>query len=202
MCGNHDAMAEDSRLQFLSCDQDLLIRKFHLESDADYLYINFLNSPCQVDRQEGFITWKGSSEKVPHDVMMAIYDLFCYHQDESGLPALSGIWKSVADLGGIIGAGHAKRLYNDAVIKPFTGKTVRLHEICRQLGGTETKGGDVSYLLPVFDFLPVWFQFWDADDEFPADIRFLWDQNSEAFIHYEILFYTTAYLEEHMTSML
>ena len=199
MCGNHDAMAEASRAAFLDCDQELLISKFNLDCDEDYLYIRVLNTCWQVDRRDGFITLKGSSEKAPHDIKMAIYDLFCYHADSPDLPPLSGEWKSVADLGGILGAGHAKRLYTDEIIAPFAGSADRLKAACEQLGGTPVKGGDVSCLLPVFDFFPVWFQFWDADDEFPADIRFLWDSSSEQFIHYEILFYLTAYIESLLT---
>ena len=134
--------------------------------------------------------------------MMAIYDLFNYHADESFLPPLFGVWKSVADLGGILGAGHAKRLYNDAVTAPFAGKTDRLKDACMTLGGEEASEGDVSFIIPVFDFFPVWLQFWDADDEFPAELRFLWDQNSEAFLHYEIIFYLTMHIETLLTEMI
>lgn len=49
--------------------------------------------------------------------------------------------------------------------------------------------GDVSFLLPVFDFFPVWFQFWDADEEEPASLRFLWDQQTLRYLHYETLWY-------------
>ena len=196
MCGNNDAMAEESREEFLANDQEMLIKKFHLEADDDFIYINVLSKPYAVDRKEGYITEKGSQKKAPHDVMMAIYDLFNYHSGEREMPALSGDWKTVADLGGIIGAQHAKRLYNPMTISPFEGKVEQLKAVCEKLGGTAKKGGDVSFLLPLFDFFPVWFQFWDADDEFPADLSVLWDADTEAFIHYEILFYTTLYLEQ------
>ncbi|MBE5997215.1 MAG: DUF3786 domain-containing protein [Lachnospiraceae bacterium] len=196
MCGNSDMMEETSRKEFLTCDQDMLIRKFGLESDEHFLYIRFLNDEYAVDRKFGFISPKGTAEQAPHIAKMAIYDLLCYHKDDPCLPALSGEWKSVADLGGIIGASHAKRLHSDAIVGKLAGKCDFLRSACEERGGKAQKGGDVSYLLPVFDFFPVWFQFWDADDEFPADVRFLWDANSEAFIHYEILYYVTAHIEE------
>ena len=147
MCGNHDAMAEASREEFLTLDQEMLIRKFGLDFNENYIYIRFLTTEYQVDREDGFITVKDSTEKPPHDVKMAIYDLFCYHADEPRCPALSGEWKSVADLGGILGAGHAKRLYNDEIITPFAGKTEQLKKACEELGGTAVRGGDVSHLL-------------------------------------------------------
>lgn len=202
MCGNRDAMSEESRKQFLLGNHNLFIRKYKLDADDGFLYIRVLNHIYKINRNNGIITEKDSDRQPAHDVMMAIYDLFNYHSDEETLPSLYGIWKSVADLGGILGANHAKRLFNESVIAPFAGKAQKLREACLALGGTEASDGDVSFIIPIFDFFPVWFKFWDADDEFPADIRFLWDQNSESFLHYEIVFYLTRYLEELLTKMI
>ena len=202
MCGNRDVMIEESINRFLDEDHERLIRKFALEADGQFLYIRVLNRFYQISRTDGIISERGSGRRPAHDIMMAVYDLFQYHADEESLPPLYGVWKNIADMEGIIGASHAKRLYNEAVIAPFTGKTEQLKEACLTLGGTEASDGDVSFILPVFEFFPVWFKYWDADDEFPADIRFLWDQNYDAFLHYEIIFYLTKYLEELLTEMI
>ena len=202
MCGNNDMMEESSRREFLTCDQEMLIRKYALDADREFLYIRFLNTAYQVDRKTGFIYLKGTAQEAPHMPKMAIYDLFNYHKEETACPALSGSWKSTSDLGGLIGAQHAKRIHNEAILRPFVGQCEQLRGACEAMGGQKKKGGDVSYLLPVFDFFPVWFQFWDADDEFPADLRILWDGNAESFLHYEIVFYVTLYIEEALTAYL
>ena len=33
-------------------------------------------------------------------------------------------------------------------------------------------------------------RFWEADDEFPAQLQFLWDRNSMRYLTYETSFYT------------
>ena len=201
MCGNHDAMAADARATFLETDQDLLIKKFNLASDENYLYISFLKRPYKIDRTSGLITCRDSISGAPHEVMMAIYDMLCYSKDYPTLPAFGGVWQNLATLGGIVGAGHARRLHTPLVVKPFLGKVDALKAYCESIGGEPQHGGDVSYILPVFDFFPVWFQFWDGDDEFPAQIQFLWDNRSQEFVHYETLFYMTSYMERYFAEI-
>ena len=46
-----------------------------------------------------------------------------------------------------------------------------------------------AYTLDVFDFFPGCVRFWDADEEFPASLQFLWDANALDFLYYETLWY-------------
>ena len=43
---------------------------------------------------------------------------------------------------------------------------------CRALGGTPGSRGDVSLRIPVFEFFPTELRFWEADEEFPAQLQF------------------------------
>jgi hypothetical protein len=56
----------------------------------------------------------------------------------------------------------------------------------------------VAYRIPLFDFLPVRFSFWEADEDFPAEIRVLWDTNVQSFMHFETLFYAAGHLLRRM----
>ena len=58
--------------------------------------------------------------------------------------------------------------------------------------------GDVSSILPVFDFLPVMLQFWDADEEFDAVLKFMWDYNTMDFMHFETIAFATMHLIERL----
>ena len=199
MCGNHDVMAEESRKHLLTLDQEELIRKYGLEANENYMYIRVFNRPYQIDRQTGSISCRDSAVPAPHNITMAIYDMLCYSEDLKDLPPLSGNWVTLSQLGGLVGAGHAKKLHEPEVLKPFYDKVPEMNKACEDLGGQRQKGGDVSYKLPVFDFFPMWFQYWDADDEFPANIQFLWDKNALQFLHFEIVHHLTAYLEQYLT---
>ncbi len=203
MCGNTETMTEDSRQLFLTLNQDILIKKFHLKNDEKFLYMTFFGKEYKIDRRQGYISEGNTPMPADHDTMMGIYDMLSYSADKATLPELTGQWETLSNLGGIIGSGHTQqRLLSDEAIAPFVGKVEELKKACEALGGKEEKGGDVSYSIPVFDFFHVWFQFWDADDEFPAAAQFLWDKNSLSFLHYEILFYTTAYLEKILKEMI
>jgi len=202
MCGNFDAMAEESRKAFLERDQEKLIRKYHLENDENALYIRMLGQEYAVDRRIGTITQRGTMKPAEHDLTMAAYDLFCYSDASSVLPEIDGGWETLAQLGGIVGAGHVRKLQQSDVIRPFAGRTDEIRKACEAMGGAPCKGGDVSYLLPVFPFLKLWFQYWDADEEFPASIQFLWDKNALEILHYEILFYTSKFVEEKIKELI
>ena len=54
--------------------------------------------------------------------------------------------------------------------------------------------GDVSSTIPLFSFLPVVLQFWDADEEFEAVLKFMWDYNTTDFMHFETIAFATFHL--------
>ena len=56
--------------------------------------------------------------------------------------------------------------------------------------------GDVSYCLYPFDFLPMMLQFWNSDEEFPANLKIMWDENVLDYVRYE----TTFFIVSHMLS--
>ena len=58
--------------------------------------------------------------------------------------------------------------------------------------------GDVSYAIPVFRDFWILFQFWDGDDEFPASIKYLFDENALQFMHYETLWYVMGTLADRL----
>ena len=50
-------------------------------------------------------------------------------------------------------------------------------------------GADLTFEMPVMGDFSVLFQFWDADEEFPAKILLLWDKVSLSYLHFETTFY-------------
>ncbi len=202
MCGNEEVMAEKARQEFLESDQEQLIRKYSLKYNAETLFINFLTETYCISRTTGEITKRATGEAAEHDIMMAIFDMLMHSKDRDSLPELSGTWATLSTLGGIIGAGHAARLHTNELIAPFVDRVPEFTAVCEQLDGKKQPKGDVSYILPLFDFFPVWVQFYDADDEFPATLQFLYDSNATDFVFFETLFYCTSYMQKHFAEML
>ena len=70
-------------------------------------------------------------------------------------------------------------------------------ERCRAWGGVEQRQGDVSYVVPLFDFFPVWLQFWAGEEELGIGpkLHCLWDANTLEFMYYETTWYARGYLQ-------
>ena len=81
----------------------------------------------------------------------------------------------------------------------FAGRTEALAAACEKMGGEKAGAGDVSYNLPVFQALKLRLSFWDADDEFPASLSLLWDENVLDFMRYETTFYAAGYLLDRLS---
>ena len=91
------------------------------------------------------------------------------------------------------------------IAKKFDHKSELLSYACEKLDGIKYGKGDVAYQIPLFDFLPVVFQFWDSDDEFPASLNMLADKNMLEYMHYETVWFAVGHLmarlQEEMDSM-
>ncbi len=182
---NYDKFSEQGRQLFLEYDQEDMIRKFALRSDHEKIYVPYLGRTLELLREDGRVMCEG--ERCPMDPSMLLYDMLTYSGENK--PQLSGKWTSITGLGGIIGAGHDQSLNERRGSEAFEGKCEQLAKACESLGGVKQTVGDVSYIVPIYEFFPVWVQFWDGDEEFPANLKFLWDENTLQFIHYETVWY-------------
>jgi hypothetical protein len=198
---NYAIMTSQARERFLTYDQEAMIRKFGLSADQEFLYLSFAGAPCRIRRTDGtlFCQENGIFQEGGFNESLSVYDILCCPTEH---PSLSGRWESLSSLGGIIGAGHSSSSMMDRYTSDFSGKAEQLDRACLRLGGRPASTGDVSYILPVFDFFPTWFQFWDGDEEFPASIRFLWDSNTFQFLHYETLWYIMNHILDRLASIL
>ena len=195
---NYDKMAEEARKLFLSYDLEAIRRCWELEADADALYLTYLGEPLCIERATGRILPAQEGAFVSPGAVnesMILYDLLT-RTDPRPLPA--GSWKSISELGGIIGSGHAKLLSHEKSAAPYTGKTALLRAACARFGREEPAKADVSFIFSVFGGFELWFRFWDGDEEFPAGIQYLFDANALRFMHYETLWYLMNDLLEHI----
>ena len=52
--------------------------------------------------------------------------------------------------------------------------------------------------MEVMDGLEIGIFFWHADEEFPAQLRFYWDENALMYIRYETMHYTLGWLRSRL----
>lgn len=77
-----------------------------------------------------------------------------------------------------------------AIAKNFTGKVELLEESCLALGGFHVKDGlsyDLSMQIRSLPKIPLYLLFNDADDEFPAECRVLFERDAQDYLDMECL---------------
>ena len=189
---NYDLQVDIAKGLFLKFDQETLIRKFCLAADANWIYLNYLNTPCRISRGDGSIEeyiqgqWKLCRS---FETVMTIYDLLCYPQGAVA-PVLFGQWCAVGTF--IITGVQETGTFTKKYAALFDGRVEELKSACETLGGElqpSMAGADVTCRIPVTPFFPVLLQFWQGDEDFPPKLMLMWDRNTEAFLHFETTFY-------------
>ncbi len=185
------------RPYFLTFNQQEMIRKFHLRHDENYLYLRFCARPYRIGRHTGIVEWSedGFLTAVQGDYSesMTIYDILCYSKHT---PCLAGQFAPSSSLPGIVYTGMkaGSSMGSRKTEEFFQSNMEKLDKACLALGGIPEGKGDVAYRISLFDFLPVRFAFWAADEDFPPEIRILWDTNVLSFMHFETLFFAAGHL--------
>lgn len=187
---NYEIMRDMMQTEFLKYDQMHMIHKFHLEYDKQYLYMMFVKRKYRINRNSGKVEWSEDgfihTTAADYNEAMSIFDVLCYSKDNCHL---SGRYDKINNLSGTAQSANPGSSIYVHYEKFFDHKLDLMSRACEQLGGVKMDKGDVAYLLDTFDFLPMILQFWESDEEFPASLKFLWDENIMDYVHFETSFF-------------
>ena len=202
---NYDLQVDMAKEIFLQYDQSMLIRKFRLEADRQWIYLHYLGAPCRISRCSGAVeefvrgVWK---ECRNFGTVMTIYDLLCYHKAEMP-PALLGQWCAVGTF--VVTGVTNTETFTKKYAAIFDGRMEELKAACKRVGGVlqpPMAGADLTCRIQVTSFFPVLLQFWEGDEEFPPKLLILWDRNTDAFLHFETTFYLQGDLLERLRNIM
>ena len=196
---NYDITRDRVEGAFAGYDQEAMIRKFRLDSDAGFLYIRFAAREYRINRKTGRVERLPGLEHAGFNEVMTIFDVLCGSKEDC---RLSGEFVRVNDLDGVTKTAYLGGNLFDGSAKAFAGRCRELRDACERLGGSPGKVGDVSYTIPLFDFFPVMLQFWDGDDEFGPVLKIMWDRRTLAFMRYETTYYAAGHLLERLREMM
>lgn len=193
---NYEKMKDQMAGAFLRYDQEKMIRRFGLAHDEDFLFILCLDRKYRIDRLTGQVSWSEdgfqTERKADYNEVMTIYDVLCYPKEDL---CLAHEWVNIESLSSIQGGTLEKGSgFFQSAGQYFTGKTNALRHACEKLGGKKMEKGDAAYGLQLFPFLPLILRFWDADEDFPASLQILVDQNILGYMHYETLMFAISHL--------
>lgn len=198
MLSNYERVLLQMPERFLQYDQRPMCSRF--AHDHDYFYLRMLRRPYRVSRAAGTVSWQtdfGRWMPAGFHEAMTIYDLLCCARPDR---QLSGRFCRAENLPG---AAHGANPARD-LLAPFAAVCDRAPEqlaaACRALGGVPLPVGEVSFRLQLFDELPLMLQFWESDEEFPPELKLMWDENTLQFLKFETVWYAAAYLVERLTA--
>lgn len=183
---SHEALCEQWRTAFTGFDPARIAEILQLKTDENHLYLSYFQTPYRLCLSDGHLereTDDGWTDALYFNETMSIYHLLHYTKDQ---PRITGIWVPNTALEG---AGAHNRNLPDPLLTPFaahfSGKTESLSAACRKLGGLSLSKGDIAYQFTSFPQIPLQLIFWDADEDFPAQIQILVDKGVTDFIHFE-----------------
>lgn len=200
---NYDLMRNQMRGEFIKYNQAKMIQKYSLENDEYYLYLDFTLRHYRINRSSGVVEWSEdhfeNCVEANYNESMTIYDVLCYSKDNC---CLSGNYCPVNMLKGtVISAAPGGNMFQKSA-DSFNGKLKELKAACSILGENVDMKGDVAAKLYPFSFLPIIIQFWEADDEFSANLKFMVDENIMEYMHYETIYFMMGHVVDRIKEIM
>ena len=189
---NYAIQAAQAKQRFLSYDQQELIEKLRLGADKQYLYTEMLHRPYRIRRTDGYLEQRAGEQwrdANGYEEVMTLLDLLC---DSKKDRHLSGRWKNMLSFGLMF---HQNLLEErDPWAERFQAEPEKFRKACVNLGGIALPQGDIAYAIELFDGLRIGVQLWFGDEEFPPNLRWLWDENALMYLKYETMYFTKGML--------
>ena len=194
---NYKIQAAQAKKHFLTYDQQELIERCRLRYDEDYFYITFLSASYRICRRSGDMERLAAGAWVDGNSfaeVMTILDWLCDSRPDR---YITGKWINIVSHGHYFHS-NLQEEGADPLAELFDKNPEALHRACRRLGGQQHNSADVSYTIELLDGLNILAQFWHGDEEFPARLRFLWDENALRYIRYETTWFALGLVRQRM----
>lgn len=186
---NYAITAEAARQRFTTYDLAKIISKTPLSHDGQYLYLAVLDRTCRIEKTTGKMAWSapdGWEETAQFHDLLTIFDYLCDGRENR---RTAGQMKSMASFGQAFHTGLLEGGEPTELEKTIDKNPKLFQNACLKLGGIPFPTGDLAYTLHFFPDLPMTVQFWHSDEDFPPQLRYLWDAAATDFIRYETMFY-------------
>ena len=156
----------------------------HLKTDESYVYIRYFHTWYRMNLENGHLEKEEDgqwTQRLYVNETMAIYHLFEYVKDQ---PVVSGQWVPGYSL---YGGAARNTSQNDPLFAAFSarfqGRMAELIQACEKLGGKKLSKGDVGYQFEAFERVELQLYFWEADEDFPAQVQVLVDSTITDFLY-------------------
>lgn len=201
LVNNYLIQARQARERFATYDQEKLIQKLKIPFDTQYLYVSMLAQNYRLHRQTGDLErlageqWQDANT---FEEVMTLLDLVC---DSWEGRFISGRWKNMSSFGLMF---HQNLLEGsrDPWADRFEQDPEGFRRACLALKGRPLPQGDMAFAIELFDGLEICLQLWFGDEEFPANLRILWDENALMYLKYETMYFAKGLLFSRLSEFL
>lgn len=202
----YEAICGKWRDTFSNFDPQRAAKALNLSYDEKHLYLTYFATDYRLRLADGVLEKSVPRKELPEEKRaeigrvfrekrysegwspelffnesMAIYHLLTYIKDE---PRKEGAY---APADRITRSGNAPDPLSDSFSKEFSGKCEELKKAAESMGAVFVGKGDVAFEVRPFPGVPLRLEFWDADEDFPAQVQIFVNENITDFIHYETI---------------
>lgn len=188
---NYELSRERAQAYFLHFDQEMIIRNWDLQQDADWIYVDFFGRPYAICRKTGRILRRWSLEQADYSEALSIFDLLCHEGENKRLSHEFAPVNSLNCRTRAVGVGTD---FHGKIAQCFDRDPDAFCKACEAMGAEQVSMGDIGFQFPVFQEITVILKFYHADEDFPASLTLLWDTNMLQFAFYETVFYMAGVL--------
>lgn len=197
---NYAAAAAQARALFAGYDHAAIAQKLGARLDDSYLYTHMLSQDYRIHRNTGEISARvgDSWQRVEgFNETLTLLDLVCDSREDR---FLAGKWKNMSSFGHQF---HQTLLEQaDPWAASLQEHPEALKRACGALNAAPASFGDCAYVIPLFEGLGVMLQLWYGDEEFPASVRWLWDENALMYLKYETMYYAVGMIRARLQQLI
>lgn len=191
---NYEIARDRAREYFLTKDLSMLLHRTGVRQEGEDILFPFLGCETRVSLKTGVVTcsdgekcWEGDFSE-----SLTVYDWLC---DAKADAVPSGRFCPVNSLPGLFLGGSGNLMMQDKRLEKMADENPEGYRAaCIFLGGTPCDAGDIGFKLNLFPDLPVVLKFYHSDEDFPAQLTVLWDENTLNFLRYETTYYAAGVL--------
>jgi Domain of unknown function (DUF3786) len=124
-----------------------------------------------------------------HEVSLLLGLFIVYYLLRSKDIAISNEWISEKDIpGGPTFFRGPHKIPTHIIENRYENNIKKFKEICEKLGGIPLNMADAAYAFRIAPRIPVAVQFWDGDEDFPAESKILFDKTIIEHLSPDIIF--------------
>ena len=190
---NYLLQAQQAKKRFVTYDQQEMICRCGLSYDREYLYTTFLSDAYRIRRDSGDLQREHRGSWVEANSFAEVMTLLDWLCDSRPDRYLTGRFVN------IVTQGHnfhrnLQESERDPDAEYFCADPQAFCAACTALGGEAVGGADVAYTIEVLDGVRILLKLWFADEEFPAKLVCLWEENVLRYLRYETTWYAVGLL--------